>query len=470
MYILKIIGMIFCGMVTFMGIIVTFFSSEGDDRVVNLIITFIFFALTALLANNIRKWRHKEGDKYFAAKQQMADEYYANRISQTDRESLEKQKAAQNQLESLKHEIDELNAEIGKLVEEKDHLRAELKELEDETCVQATCVEDYGELRSDEIKNKLSVLRVEQNAMVKSGTAVVLVGCFDNPKAANTQTKQILRCFNSECANIVGEVTAKNADISRGKIQRSFNAINKIFLSDMIQISQAYLESKLQELSLVYACMVKEEEEREQRKAIREQMMEEEKVRREIEREKQKIAKEEAQFTNEINKLMSYMQQAKDDVEKKLYIAKIQELEAKLKALEEDKESVLQREQNTRAGFVYIISNIGSFGEQVFKIGMTRRLEPMDRIAELSSASVPFPFDVHAMIFSEDAPGLEAILHQHFDKNRVNRINPRKEFFRVNIEEIKKVVLDNYNATVKFVDVPDALEYRETIRLACDSL
>jgi phage membrane protein len=210
--------------------------------------------------------------------------------------------------------------------------------------------------------------------------------------------------------------------------------------------------------------MVKEEEEKEQKKAIREQMVEEEKVRREIEREKQKIEKEEAQFSNEIKKLMSYMQKARDDIERQLYIDKIKELEEKLKALQVDKENVLQREQNTRAGFVYIISNIGSFGDRVFKIGMTRRLEPMERIAELSSASVPFPFDVHAMIFSENAPGLEAILHQHFDEMRVNKVNQRKEFFKVDLDDIKKVVLENHNATVKFVDIPDATEYRETLK------
>lgn len=96
---------------------------------------------------------------------------------------------------------------------------------------------------------------------------------------------------------------------------------------------------------------------------------------------------------------------------------------------------------------------------------MTRRLEPMDRIAELSSASVPFPFDVHALIFSDDAPRLETILHQHFSENRVNMVNPRKEFFRVDLDEIKKVVLENHNATVKFVDIPDAIEYRETLRM-----
>ena len=198
-------------------------------------------------------------------------------------------------------------------------------------------------------------------------------------------------------------------------------------------------------------------------------MVEEEKVRREIEREKQKIEKEENQFNNEVKKLMGYMQKAKDDVEKQLYIDKIQELEDKLKALASDKENVLQREQNTRAGFVYIISNIGSFGESVYKIGMTRRLDPMDRINELSSASVPFPFDVHAMIFSEDAPALETLLHHHFQNSQVNKVNARKEFFRVDLDEIKQLVLENHNATVKFVDIPDALEYRETLKIEASS-
>ena len=159
------------------------------------------------------------------------------------------------------------------------------------------------------------------------------------------------------------------------------------------------------------------------------------------------------------------MSKSKDEVERKLYADKISEIQDKLKDIESSKENVLQREQNTRAGFVYIISNIGAFGEGVFKIGMTRRLEPMDRISELSSASVPFPFDVHALIFSDDAPGLENILHQHFDKVRVNKVNPRKEFFKIDLEEIKRVVLENHNATVKFVDIPDATEYRETLKM-----
>lgn len=108
--------------------------------------------------------------------------------------------------------------------------------------------------------------------------------------------------------------------------------------------------------------------------------------------------------------------------------------------MEKQKEDVLNRERNTRAGYVYIISNIGSFVEDVYKIGVTRRLTPYDRIRELSSASVPFQFDVHAMIFSDDAPKLENTFHKTFHHKRVNLINERKEFFKVSLEEIKEVV------------------------------
>ncbi len=367
--------------------------------------------------------------------------------------------------EQAKNEVDKLKKEALSLVEERDKLKSEIEVLESDTLVKMTNVDSFDNLRSDEIKNKLSLLSGKQSELIKNGTAVRILDFSIQNKIINNQSKQILRCFNAECANILNSVTVKNVDASRTKIQRSYDALNKIFISDKVQITPTYLSTKFEELSLIYAYMVKEEEEKEQRKAIREQMIEEEKVRKEIEREKMKIDKEQAQFTNEVNKLMAYMQKAKDDVERTLYLDKIKELEEKLKALEADKENVLQREQNTRAGFVYIISNIGSFGEQVFKIGMTRRLEPMDRISELSSASVPFPFDVHALIFSDDAPGLENILHQHFDKNRVNKVNPRKEFFRIDLNEIKQVVLENHNATVQFVDVPEALEYRETLKL-----
>lgn len=397
------------------------------------------------LAEKEKTEKISDADKYSASKHYDADVYYKDKVKSAD------------------DRFSELEKSIHSLSQEKSELETELKTLELNVLVGSVKIDTYENMKSDEIKNKLALLRNGQDELVKSGEALIVTTSAAK-RIADSQKRQILRCFNAETENIIQSVTVKNVDTSRAKIQRSFDAINKMFVVDGVQISPTFLESKFEELSLVYAYMVREEEEREQRKAIREQMVEEEKVRREIEKEKQKIEKEESQFTNEVNKLMAYMQKAKDDVEKQLYIDKIQELQEKLKAVQADKENVLQREQNTRAGFVYIISNIGSFGERVFKIGMTRRLEPMDRIAELSSASVPFPFDVHALIFSEDAPGLEAILHQHFDAERVNKVNLRKEFFRVDLEEIKKVVLENHNATVKFVDIPDAMEYRETLK------
>ena len=128
-------------------------------------------------------------------------------------------------------------------------------------------------------------------------------------------------------------------------------------------------------------------------------------------------------------------------------------------------EDIDYREANKKAGYVYIISNIGSFGKDVYKIGMTRRLEPMDRVDELGDASVPFKFDVHAMIFSDDAPKLEAALHHAFDNKKVNMINNRKEFFNVKLEEIEQVVKENHDKLVEFIKTPDAEQYRESMIL-----
>lgn len=369
-------------------------------------------------------------------------------------------------VDTLTEEHDRIQKQSEALIKEVSRLKEEISTLENVALVKMTSVELTADIKSDEIKNKLALLKNQQDDLVKNGKAAICTAPDMSTSERNKQLKQLLRCFNSECAEIIGSVTVKNIDSSRNKIQRSFAALNKLFEVDSVHLTEDYLASRLEELSLAYSYQVKREEEAEQRKAIREQMVEEEKVRREIERAKQQIEKDRQQFSQEVNRLMGYMQKATDEIEKKLYIDKITEIESKLKTLEEEEKNVLDREQNARAGFVYIISNIGSFGEQVFKIGMTRRLEPMDRISELSSASVPFPFDVHAMIFSEDAPALETTLHQYFQSNQVNKVNSRKEFFRVNLDEIKKVVLKNHNATVQFIDEPDAIEYRETLKLA----
>lgn len=341
---------------------------------------------------------------------------------------------------------------------------SELSDLESEVLIAHYNFSDYDGLASEECKNKIALIKQQEKDFLKSGDALYITS-DGKKKEINDNCKQILRCFNAECDNILFNLSVKNIDSMRNKIAKSFESLNKIFSVDGIAMNSKLLEMKLDELNLSYTFELKREQEKEQQKAIKEQMIEEEKIRREIERKKQKIEKDETQFNNEITKLISYMQKTQSDIEKQLYVDKIKELESKLSELEKEKENVLEREANALAGFVYVISNIGSFGDDVYKIGMTRRLEPMDRIKELSSASVPFEFDVHAMIFSDNAPELENTLHQHFEKQSVNRVNLRKEFFHVSLDEIETFVKNNFNNTVEFIRIPAASEYRQTLAI-----
>lgn len=379
-------------------------------------------------------------------------------------QKLELERLSQQQndeIEKLKRQRDELTKEISELTKRAEIANSEL------TISETTVFEDE-EITSEEFKDKLAVLRLEYKDFIKTENAVninSIIYIGEKKKRLNDNVRQILRCFNSEAAYIISSVNVVNIEKMRGSLSKSFETINNIFSTDGLTLNKQLLEMRLKELNLVYSYQKKKEQEQEEQKAIRAQMLEEEKVRREIEREKAKVAKEESQFKNEVDKLMKYLSKANDDIQKQLYIDKIKELEEKIKLLEKDKENILQREQNTRAGFVYIISNIGSFGENIYKIGMTRRLEPMDRVKELGDASVPFEFDVHAMIFSDDAPALETILHNTFKENQVNLVNPRKEFYNVSLEEIEKVVKENYNATVIFTHIAEAAQYRESVRI-----
>ncbi len=374
-------------------------------------------------------------------------------------------KDADKQQNDLSTKLESLKNEIKKLENEKKNIQTDIASYEKELISKVSDVRNYDNITSAQLKNEISMLSLEEKEIIKNDEALIIKSS-ENKKTINSQIKQILRCFSAETENILSNLTISNADASRGKIIKTFETLNTIFAVDKIELSKKLLDLKLNEFNLIYNYQIKLQQEKEQQKAIKEKMVEEEKVRREIEKEKAKIDKEEKQFKNEVSKLISYLQKTDNDIEKKLYLDKIQELEDKLKLLEKDKENVLQREQNTRAGFVYIISNIGSFGENIYKIGMTRRLEPMDRINELSSASVPFEFDVHAMVFSEDAPTLETILHQHFRNYEVNKVNSRKEFFKVNLEEIEEVVKQNHNATVEFTLIAKAEQYRESLRIA----
>lgn len=325
---------------------------------------------------------------------------------------------------------------------------------------------DYDKITSQECKNQLVLLKQKEQDMRENGEDVIIQNRYGRTKKTEERiARQMLRTFNAECDNIMLNISLKNIDRARSQIQKSFETINKLYAVDSAALQKKLLEVKLEQITLMYTYELKYQQERDIQRAIKEQMMEEAKAQKEIEEQRKRIEKDLQQHVGEINRLMKYLQKTQIEVEKQLYLDKIKELEDKVKLLEVDKETVRAREENAKAGFVYIISNIGSFGEGIYKIGMTRRLEPMDRIHELSSASVPFEFDVHAMIFSSDAPELENMLHKHFSENAVNKVNPRKEFYNVDIDEIERVVKDNYNDTVQFTKIPIAREYRQSLNM-----
>lgn len=208
----------------------------------------------------------------------------------------------------------------------------------------------------------------------------------------------------------------------------------------------------------------KKQQEKEEQKEARARMREEAKLAKEIEEERKKLEKEQQHYQNALERINAQLVAASEG-DRAAIEEKKAELVAQLDKIDKEFKDVDYREANQRAGYVYVISNIGAFGENVYKIGMTRRLDPQDRVDELGDASVPFNFDVHAMIFSDDAPRLEAALHNAFADRKLNFVNQRREFFNVSLDEIKKVIKENYDRSVEFVELAPAEQYRESIKL-----
>lgn len=275
--------------------------------------------------------------------------------------------------------------------------------------------------------------------------------------------KLTLRAFNGECDSLIAKVKWNNVNQMKERIKKSFDTINKIGESQTVSIQPRYLDLKLKELTLEYEYQLKKQKEKEELRAAQEAMREEEKVRREFEQAQKEAEKEETNYQKALDKARKEMEQATGDKHDKL-VEQIQKLEQELQEAHNKKERAISMAQQTKRGHVYIISNIGSFGEQVYKIGMTRRIEPEDRIKELGDASVPFQFDIHAMIFSEDAPSLENELHKSFANRKVNMLNYRKEFFNVTLDEIEQKVKE-IGIETEFIRIPEAMEYRETIAI-----
>lgn len=323
--------------------------------------------------------------------------------------------------------------------------------------------------RADEYKSRLLEIRAKQKDMVKAKTAIYGEACGSvngseakGRRLVSDIQKLLLRAFNTECDDVVERVTYSNIEASEKRITSSRDAISK--LGDMIGIgiSVEYYRLKLDELHLALEYQLKKQEEKEAQKAARAEMREAAKLAKELEAARLKLEKEQTHYQNALRKLNTQLATAKEDEREAIEAKKVQ-LEQQLEKIDQEFKDVDYREANQRAGYVYIISNIGAFGEDVYKIGMTRRLDPMDRVDELGDASVPFDFDVHAMIFSNDAPALETALHNAFADRKLNYVNQRREFFHVTLDEIKKVVRENFDQSVEFVDVAPAEQYRASL-------
>lgn len=332
----------------------------------------------------------------------------------------------------------------------------------------------YQFTNSIDYKNRLDEIRDDQKQSARGLNAEVDAWDLHAVELTKAQWKKLrkdvlklaLRSFNSESEYCIDNVKFSNLEKMEERIRRSFNTCNKLLNVTEAWWKDIVLERKLQELYLAHEYQMKRQEEKEASRQAREDQREQEKLEKEIREARIKIEKERQHFTSALQKLQLRLVVANDPRERDDLQTRINELSTQSSKLDEEEKLLDYREQNARAGYVYVISNIGAFGEGIYKIGMTRRLEPMDRVDELGDASVPFRFDVHALVFSDNAPALEAKLHSHFAAGRLNKVNGRKEFFHADLKEIESVIRANYDAVVEVVHAAPAEQYRESLRLA----
>ena len=328
----------------------------------------------------------------------------------------------------------------------------------------------YDFEKSDEYRVEQNRIIELQKTMISGDTAAICntkwtVGDSEAKGRAvvNRYKKLMLRAFNGECDVLIAKVKWNNINQMKERMQKLFDAINKLGEGFNVYLSNQYLDLKRKELILEHEYQTKRQKEKEEMRAIQEELREEEKAKREFEQAQKEAEKEEANYQKALDKARKEIELATGEKHDKLQ-SQIERLEQELKEAQEKKERALSMAQQTKRGHVYIISNIGSFGENVYKIGMTRRLEPTDRVKELGDASVPFQFDIHAMIYSDEAPTLENELHKAFTNKKVNMLNYRKEFFNVTLDEIEQKIKE-IGLDAEFSRLPEAMEYRETLAI-----
>lgn len=352
---------------------------------------------------------------------------------------------------------------VERLAKEEEVLQEKLRPMRVQVKLEEAGFTDYAHPAKDSVELGLELrdLRKDVQMSVRNYSAVSSLEEIQVPatkaqrnKVARDTAKLALTAFNSQVDTIVSGATIRNHESSLAKIVKVADTVERLGASSGVKISPDYIEQRIRELELAIryheAKALEKELERERRAELREQARAE----KELQAEKERLEKERQHYLNVLNTV----RESGDSAE-------IAKLEAKLKDIENGLNDVEQRNANIRAGYVYVISNLGAFGPNVVKIGMTRRLEPMDRVRELGDASVPFRFDVHALFFSEDAVGVEAELHRRFADKRVNRINVRREFFYATPLEVKKELAGIAGNLLEFVDEPEAEQYRLSLEM-----
>ncbi|WJM14651.1 DUF4041 domain-containing protein [Microbacterium arborescens] len=308
----------------------------------------------------------------------------------------------------------------------------------------------------------LESVRSEIKSQVRAGRATQATQSFTfNNSAAKGRkfvadmSKLLLRAYNAEAENCVKTVRAGNLEAARKRLSTVVDQVERLGKMIDLRITPKYHRLRLRELELASRHLQAVQAEKELERARREELREQKKAEQELTREKERLQKERSHYANALASL-----EAKGDLEG------AQRLREKLNDVENAIENVDYRAANIRAGYVYVISNIGAFGPDVVKIGLTRRLDPMDRVNELGDASVPFRFDVHALFFADDAVAIETMLHQQFAAQRINKVNLRREYFRVTPEDVLKALNEHHVEVLEYTLDPVAAEYRSSIAAA----
>jgi hypothetical protein len=401
-------------------------------------------------------------------KQKEAEESQAALLSRASAES-------SRIIEEANRKAEEIAGDAYQSLRDTEHLKATAKAM-------SNAIKGYGDEYlvpnhaalddlADEYTHKqagidLKTARARTRQMVATGTAATCDYAEKGRK--ETAIRFVLDAFNGKVDSALSTVRHNNYGKLRQEVIDAFALVNehgKAFRN--ARILPEYLEARQNELKWAVAVMELQLKEREEQRRIKQEMREEERARREYEKAIKQAEKEEKLLQKLMAEAKENMQAASEE-EKAEFERKIQELEQKYREAEERNQRALSMAQQTKRGHVYVISNIGSFGEDVFKIGLTRRLEPLDRVKELGDASVPFDYDVHAMIYNEDAPKLESTLHQVFADFQVNKVNPRKEFFRVGIKDIRHL-LEGIGVEAKWTMLAEAKEFRETMAIERES-